>query len=447
MSSAPEPRRGRHCLSLCALLTLLAACAPSSGPADTATDKAPPAAWVGLVGDRIAASGYVLSDRDGGLHADNPAQDLRADWREGELIITPFGRSSGAPNRGAVDGWQLRLRTAAWGRADALEPVAAVAPRLGPCRADGAVSVSGECLRRVELPRPGLTEWWENHDEGLEQGWTIDAPPAGDGPLLIELWVDGMEAAVTADGDAVRLTGGGGFLHYDGLAAWAADGRTLTAWLEPRDGGFAVAVDDADASWPITIDPILGSSLWTVEGTSYDEHMGHVVASAGDVDADGYSDVLVAAPTADLAQSNEGVVYLFAGSATGLSTTASWIGQGDIGNVEFGYSAASAGDVNGDGYSDVVVGAPQWSTNGSREGKAFVYLGSATGLATSASWAVAGTQASGYFGSAVASAGDINGDGYSDIAVGAPGWNGAGTGRGRATLYLGSASGISTSAA
>jgi hypothetical protein len=77
------------------------------------------------------------------------------------------------------------------------------------------------------------------------------------------------------------------------------------------------------------------------------------VATAGDVNGDGYSDLVVGAPSFNQSQ-GQGKAYLYSGGASGLSATASWTKTGaDYDAV--GWSVASAGDINGDGYSDVVI--------------------------------------------------------------------------------------------
>ena len=102
-----------------------------------------------------------------------------------------------------------------------------------------------------------------------------------------------------------------------------------------------------------------------------------------------------------------------------VATSASWTGESDQDSASFGYSVATAGDVNGDGYSDVIVGAPQYDGAQLDGGRAYVYFGSASGLAPAASWLADGDKSSAQFGGSVATAGDVNGDGYSDIVVGA----------------------------
>ena len=106
---------------------------------------------------------------------------------------------------------------------------------------------------------------------------------------------------------------------------------------------------------------------------------------------------------------------------------------------------ATAGDVNGDGYADVIVGAFGYDNGQADEGRAFVYHGSAGGLSGSAAWTAESDQAGAWFGSSVATAGDVNGDGYADVIVGAPYYDNGQTDEGRAFVYHGSAGGLSGS--
>ena len=142
-----------------------------------------------------------------------------------------------------------------------------------------------------------------------------------------------------------------------------------------------------------------------------------------------------------------GRAYVYLGSARGLSGTPAMSLPGPDGtNGRFGYSVASAGDVNGEGYADLVVGA-DWAPNsgGPGAGRAYVYLGSATGLSGTPAKTLTGPDgANGQFGYSVASACDVNGDGYADLVVGALYAPFSGSlGAGRAYVYLGSATGLS----
>ena len=166
---------------------------------------------------------------------------------------------------------------------------------------------------------------------------------------------------------------------------------------------------------------------------------GFSVASAGDVNGDGYADLVIAANSVS---SSTGRAYVYVGSATGLSSTPTTTFTGPDGaKGNFGQSVASAGDVNGDGYADLVVGAP--GALGNYTGRAYVYLGGATGTSTTPATMLTGPDgAYGSFGDSVASA-DVNGDGYADLVVGAYGAPSASSGAGRAYVYLGGAAGLS----
>ncbi|MFZ1785203.1 MAG: FG-GAP-like repeat-containing protein [Ferruginibacter sp.] len=185
----------------------------------------------------------------------------------------------------------------------------------------------------------------------------------------------------------------------------------------------------------------------SVESNQLNAQMGISAASAGDVNGDGYSDVIVGAYFYDSGETDEGAAFIYHGSATGINTTAAAFVQSNQANAFMGVSVASAGDVNGDGYSDVIVGAYEYDNGESNEGAAFIYHGSVTGINTTAAAFVQSNQANANMGSSVASAGDVNGDGYSDIIVGAWTYFNFAINAGAAFVYHGSATGINTIAA
>lgn len=157
---------------------------------------------------------------------------------------------------------------------------------------------------------------------------------------------------------------------------------------------------------------------WTAEINIVEAQFGWSVASAGDVNGDGFDDVIIGAAYFSNGQANEGAVYAYYGSDGGLSTEYDWRKEIDQIDAKFGWSISSAGDVNGDGFSDIVVGAPDYSNGNSREGAAFLYLGSAQGLMEDHVWMIEGNVDNALVGNSVASAGDINGDGFGDIVIG-----------------------------
>lgn len=168
------------------------------------------------------------------------------------------------------------------------------------------------------------------------------------------------------------------------------------------------------------------------------------VASAGDVNGDGYADVVVGASFLD---GDEGEAFVYLGGARGISTTpaASLVASPCAASPEgpgtsLGSSVASAGDVNGDGYADIVVGSYDVSVC---PGAAYVYLGSPSGIGSAPGSLLGPGGASAYLGEWVATAGDVNGDGYADVIVAANGL----AENAIAYLYLGGPTGLATTPA
>ena len=183
---------------------------------------------------------------------------------------------------------------------------------------------------------------------------------------------------------------------------------------------------------------------WTVESNQAGAQMGATVGIgfAGDVNGDGFADVLVGARYYTNPENKEGRAYLYYGAADGLSAAAGWTAESGQDNAQLSLAVASAGDINGDGYGDVIVGAPLYDSGTADEGVAFVYQGSAAGLSATAAWTAESNQGSAAFGQSVASAGDVNGDGYSDVIIGSPAYTNGEAGEGGAFVFKGSAAGL-----
>jgi hypothetical protein len=142
-------------------------------------------------------------------------------------------------------------------------------------------------------------------------------------------------------------------------------------------------------------------------------NLGRSFAAAGDVDGDGYADVIAAGNDGDYA-------LLYKGSAAGLSTTPIVIEtphypdqQGQ--SPDFGWSVACAGDVNADGYADLVIGAPGDGLGYNNAGSAYLYFGGPTALSAPMRLANPTADTGEGFGVVVAGGGDVDGDGYADI--------------------------------
>ena len=104
---------------------------------------------------------------------------------------------------------------------------------------------------------------------------------------------------------------------------------------------------------------------------------------------------------------NPVAAFVYHGSQTGLSLTPDWSVESNQSGAWQGHSVSTAGDVNGDGYADVIVGAPYYDNGQSNEGVAFVYHGSASGISTTASALLESDQANAQLGLSVSGAGDV----------------------------------------
>ena len=153
----------------------------------------------------------------------------------------------------------------------------------------------------------------------------------------------------------------------------------------------------------------------TLSGTQANEHYGFGLAADADVNGDGFTDLIVSAPEYDGKKyTDEGALFEFHGGLSPVLTFIRTI-EGTAAGFGLGHSLAHAGDVNGDGYGDIIAGMPFAGTGGRAE----VYAGGPSGLGTSPVWAQDGFEANSAFGASVSCAGDVDGDGLSDVVVGA----------------------------
>ena len=151
-----------------------------------------------------------------------------------------------------------------------------------------------------------------------------------------------------------------------------------------------------------------GSQLYYWTGSQANDYYGWAVSGAGDVDADGYDDLVISAPRTPSAGSN------YAQVRSGLNGSILYSFSGSAVDT-YGYSVAAAGDVDSDGHDDVLIGAPQHNVAG---GKGYAHVRSGAN-----GWPIRvanGVFAGDRFGWSVSGGGDANGDGVSDFAVGAP---------------------------
>ena len=278
---------------------------------------------------------------------------------------------------------------------------------------------------------------YTNTKDGMRQDFILKEKISGDDGLqfLMNVSTD-LKMDVSKDAVTFRSAKDGKEkMMYTSLKAWDANDKILDAYFEKRnDKRFAILVNDEDAVYPVTVDPLSTTPDWEVD-MGYGNNF--IVATAGDVNGDGYSDVIIGDYSFDFYR---GKAFVYYGSVTGLSSLPDWTAVGEQADSWYGFSVSSAGDVNDDGYSDVIISAPSYSFE-CCEGRVYVYYGSPNGLLQSPAWISNGESVTAYYGESVSGAGDVNGDNFSDVIIGTfrqqP--------QGKAYVYHGSPLGLSLS--
>lgn len=181
--------------------------------------------------------------------------------------------------------------------------------------------------------------------------------------------------------------------------------------------------------------PDRGLELLNITGAAAGDTFGHWVGGAGDVNNDGYDDLIVGAPTNDAGGQDAGRAYIFFGSQF-IDGIADVVLTGATAGDNFGQEVSTAGDVNGDGFDDVIVGAPLNGAAGKAAGAAYIFFGGQF-MDSTADVTLTGMAAGDNFGFSASTAGDVNNDGYDDVMVGAQYNATAGPNSGEAYLFLG----------
>ena len=407
--------------------------------------------WYSQALNNIKKQEYHIaySEETGFYQSPNRKNNLRFTYKNDGFIVTPrvtvtykVDENNPLSQREKIevsDEWKTEFKVLGYGRDGNIEK-----------EFNGTELIVGNNSAHIEDPNMKID--YLNNEKGMRQDFTIYNKPQNDHGLLTLLFTIKTEEILLVGTDAlvIKSKDAKEYMRYNSLKVWDAHGKILRGWFEKNNVNdevnvIQIVVNDSDAKYPIVIDPLSSTADWTAFGGQGNALFGTSVATAGDVNGDGFSDVIIGANKYDNGQTDEGKVFVYHGSLNGPSAIPDWSVESDTENAEFGFSVATAGDVNGDNYSDVIIGAPYYFTAAQNGGKAFVYHGSSTGLNNSSDWSIQSNQADANLGYSVFTAGDVNNDGYSDVIVGAPFFDNGETDEGRIGVYHGSSTGLSSS--
>ena len=315
-----------------------------------------------------------------------------------------------------VDGSRIRLRV---DDAGARWPI-----RVDPVVTTAANSIAGSSSSFLGQAVAGGDVNGDGYDDFLVSAYRISTR----GAVYVYLGSASGIGTTPATTLYPATSGQDGFFGWEiRTADFNADGYADAAVSEPEYSNGSVYIFMGSSAG------LNATAAYVISGSTARERNGYALA-VGDYDADGYDDLV----STNIYRNTYGAADVYYGSVNGLTPLRLATLDQSSSFHDMGY-CADAGDVNGDGYDDLVVGHYE---SARYYGEMFVYMCSATGLASTPAATYVGPEESISFGLSVAVFGDVNGDGYEDVGMGASRLDLPYGDSGAVYMYYGSSSGI-----
>ncbi|SFM90929.1 Por secretion system C-terminal sorting domain-containing protein [Chitinophaga sp. YR627] len=374
----------------------------------------------------IARSEYFINwqSNTGIYQSNNRQHSLLATYTAQEMLITP---------RNAAQQWSFGL-TVKGITADGqslYQPAAQTSVKMH----DGTVRFNHDDHYIVE---------YVNNDQGIRQNFIIQQPATKARTLSVQLQTAEGWQTFKRNETSLTFRNGQQLLSYNDLKVWDANGTILPAHFSVQDNQVQIAVDVEKAVYPITIDPIVlngtpQNANTFLQGNQVGAILGMEVARGGKLNNDNYDDILLGAPGYQHANGGNGAVFVYYGSIRGIVPFTYTLLTPNTPGGQYGVALGTGGDLNGDGYDDVVLNADD-STH--QQGGIAVYYGSSSGVTTTPE-IVYGDPSYGTLGISIAISKDVTGDAFDDIIIGSGSASHGQANEGTITIIPGSDWGVS----